>query len=1332
MREAVQGVAAGRSATVVIHGRRGTGRSALLAELATAARAAGLWVAPLSCRPGDQHRRRGIARDALAGLAGARPGEPRVVLVDDAPWADPGSLRAAAALVRNPPGVPLLLAVTSHDPSILPPGPARRYEIGVRPLGREGVRGLLAEAYGEHSCGPLLPVAVAATGGSPALLTATIRRCPGPAPTPDELEAVAEQIGREQARRALAPLPDSLVALVRASAVGRGELIWAPVYEVAHPRPRGSGRPSSAPASTGAAWYAGRPGSVPPQSRAVPPEPGSVPPQSHAVPPEPDAIPPQSRAVPPEPDAIPPQSHAIPPQSHAVPPQSHALRPEPGSVPPQFRAESPEHGSAPARLGPVEHRFGPVPPWSRSGPRRWPAGAAEGDAGWGAPPPMGSSPVGETGSTARPGPWWDGGAERQETLDPPAFEHLPPSRQPGPVGDTRSVPPAPDPARRSERARHAWRLLQARAVVAARERGDGAGREGAKGAGREGEESAGREGAKGAGRVSGASPRDESGVTGEPPAPWVGTGSARPRRGGFPADTAQELAAAGAARARAERARTEEGRASGDARGAHEHAPEAATGETRSPSHGLGAPRHRGAGSPTAPPPPPTPWGGTAPGRSHPLPTLGEANGSGDAFSAHDDQETWADDAPVACGLDGRPCLERLGDPLNAPWLSASRQRPVPLVDDRLDHRGPGREDHGERSVRTAPRAGGAVEVRERPWRAPGGQHLDRSQGQLRAALARTGLVDCGDRPRLHDALVASRVLALLEPGQRQELYGRAVRVGRRDGAEVTTLARLVSQTELTGPWVVRVLHTAGRRARAGGDHQHAVNLLERALDRGASGAVRAEVLLELALAQMYVRPEAADRGLRRVLAETTGPDLSAARLRAADLLALRGGGRVAARALAEADARPTIGPREQRTLRALGCLLTHGVSPDAERARGRAGDETVEPARAAATAWRLCALGHDLHEARRLALAALGDERLFAPRLTAVRVLAVVEDLAAARDGLRRIEADARRRGVRPAIGMALLTDAELALRSGELSRARDRLTATLAEVERRHWHPRTLQRLTAVAMLIHLESGMVGRAAAVLAMAAPHRHERGFERAELLFARGVLDLHTGRRAEATAHLAECGRLLTNAGCLNPAIVAWRSHLGMALAPEDPEASARLLAEDLSAARGWGAPGAVGAVHLCTGLALSGPVALRHLRSATRVLANSGSRWRSARARVELASALLDEGRPGDGRRLLSEALESMRTYGGRPTPRAEDVAARYAELVRSSRSRLTTAQLRVARLAAEGRANQEIAESLSLSRRTVELHLTKSYRALGIAGRGDLATALGHAEQE
>lgn len=71
--------------------------------------------------------------------------------------------------------------------------------------------------------------------------------------------------------------------------------------------------------------------------------------------------------------------------------------------------------------------------------------------------------------------------------------------------------------------------------------------------------------------------------------------------------------------------------------------------------------------------------------------------------------------------------------------------------------------------------------------------------------------------------------------------------------------------------------------------------------------------------------------------------------------------------------------------------------------------------------------------------------------------------------------------------------------------------------------------------------------------------------------------------------------------------------------------------------------------------------------------------------------------------------------------------MAARYAALARTAQVRLTAAQLRVALFAAEGLPNKAIAQALSISLRAVELHLTNSYRALGISGRADLAAALG-----
>ena len=57
-----------------------------------------------------------------------------------------------------------------------------------------------------------------------------------------------------------------------------------------------------------------------------------------------------------------------------------------------------------------------------------------------------------------------------------------------------------------------------------------------------------------------------------------------------------------------------------------------------------------------------------------------------------------------------------------------------------------------------------------------------------------------------------------------------------------------------------------------------------------------------------------------------------------------------------------------------------------------------------------------------------------------------------------------------------------------------------------------------------------------------------------------------------------------------------------------------------------------------------------------------------------------------------------------------------------------LTASERRVAELAAEGYSNPEIAQSLFVTRKTVETHLGHVYRKLDIAGRGDLSRALAH----
>ncbi|MFD5541483.1 LuxR C-terminal-related transcriptional regulator, partial [Streptomyces sp. NPDC127079] len=80
-----------------------------------------------------------------------------------------------------------------------------------------------------------------------------------------------------------------------------------------------------------------------------------------------------------------------------------------------------------------------------------------------------------------------------------------------------------------------------------------------------------------------------------------------------------------------------------------------------------------------------------------------------------------------------------------------------------------------------------------------------------------------------------------------------------------------------------------------------------------------------------------------------------------------------------------------------------------------------------------------------------------------------------------------------------------------------------------------------------------------------------------------------------------------------------------------------------------------------------------------------------------------------------LVELAEGSLREGGARSPRRRTGAAS-----------LTGSERRIAELAAEGRTNVEIAALLHLARRTVETHLTHTYRKLGIRRRTDLRPAL------
>jgi DNA-binding CsgD family transcriptional regulator len=117
--------------------------------------------------------------------------------------------------------------------------------------------------------------------------------------------------------------------------------------------------------------------------------------------------------------------------------------------------------------------------------------------------------------------------------------------------------------------------------------------------------------------------------------------------------------------------------------------------------------------------------------------------------------------------------------------------------------------------------------------------------------------------------------------------------------------------------------------------------------------------------------------------------------------------------------------------------------------------------------------------------------------------------------------------------------------------------------------------------------------------------------------------------------------------------------------------------------------------------------------------------------ALCELGASMRRSGHRRAAREPLGRALEIAREFGGEALAQRarEELVASGARPRRpraEGRASLTESELRVARLAAEGMTNRQIAQALFLTARTVETHLTHTYRKLDLTSRADLAAAL------
>ncbi|WP_312871058.1 helix-turn-helix transcriptional regulator [Streptomyces lonarensis] len=352
-----------------------------------------------------------------------------------------------------------------------------------------------------------------------------------------------------------------------------------------------------------------------------------------------------------------------------------------------------------------------------------------------------------------------------------------------------------------------------------------------------------------------------------------------------------------------------------------------------------------------------------------------------------------------------------------------------------------------------------------------------------------------------------------------------------------------------------------------------------------------------------------------------------------------------------------------------------------------------------------------------------------------ALLALCYADELDTARRWYEILVADSRRYDVPVWQGLLETAGALISLRRGQLAEAARQAEIAYSRLSGSRWN---ISGTFALAILIEARTSMGDHKAAAKHLAPEPPPALFHTRAGLhyLYARGRHHLATGNTYMALSDFLECGTLMHRWNVDTPALVPWR--LGAAeawLRLGDRERAARLVEKQvampdtgLTRSRGM-------ALH---GLALVQPTAKQPpvLLDAFRQLEISGAWYEAAAVLVELSRAYQQLGEKARARQTARRAWRLAKSCGAEsmcqallPTtmPKSTETKESAAPSVgdRSDQGGfggLSESERRVAILAAQGYANREIADRLFITVSTVEQHLTRVYRKMGIRNREQL----------
>lgn len=597
--------------------------------------------------------------------------------------------------------------------------------------------------------------------------------------------------------------------------------------------------------------------------------------------------------------------------------------------------------------------------------------------------------------------------------------------------------------------------------------------------------------------------------------------------------------------------------------------------------------------------------------------------------------------------------------------------------------------------------------------------------------------------------LVRSVVAAQISAARADELHRRAARVLIEDGAASEAAAVLLLATEPADePWAADLLLGGAESAMARAAYDQAARLLTRALaERALDPDRRHWARVQLARALISAGQSAGLAPLREALGDASQPlergrlalELGDALVGLADPRDAIEIYQLGSEAVGAEDERLRLHLLAQAGLAALSAQSdvdgTESLVADVIEAarRSRAADDRAALSLEAITAFWT---GSSAQVCMRLAERALAAEPYAAgiwdwtPDLTFLLVILAFCDAYDRRDRFLDEAIDRAQSRLAPAEILAYARWRSFGrIRQGRIAEAEADARLAMRPLGLLARGQSAIYTAALVPPLV--ARGALDEAEKTLA-ACPVDEVDGLDALLLVEARAQLRAAQGRLADARADLERLHVEAERRRMKSLGAYTWTGDLAMLLHAAGESAEARdLAAEHLGRARAFGAPSCVGHALRACGTVTPGRTGLDHLEEAVCVLAAAPARLEHAHALFALGSAKRRLGQRRAAIDLLGQALHLASWCGASPLAAASRAELQLAG-ARPRRDRLwgpealTAAELRVARLAAQGASNRQIAHELVVSRRTVETHLTSVYRKLDIKRRDQLKAAL------